>query len=142
MSDEIVKLAVLEQKFVDFSNVVSKIDYAITKMSDVNVNITKMLAVHEERIEQCNKSDLLIIRMIDGFKEETYKKDDDMNKRILAIEDQLEEVSRIKWITVGTGIVLAVLAAAFSTLASGWWTPSEMQMQNRERTYQSTAIEK
>jgi hypothetical protein len=52
MENETVKLAVLEQKFADFVNIVNKIDDAIGKLSEVNINVGRMLAVHEERIEQ------------------------------------------------------------------------------------------
>ena len=62
MSDEVIKIAVLEQKLVEFSNIVGKIDNAIEKISEVNTNIIKMLAVHDERIEQCNRSDDLLIK--------------------------------------------------------------------------------
>lgn len=126
MSEE-VKVAVLEQKLIDFSSVVEKLDAAIAKISEVNANITKMLAVHEERIEQCNKSDNLILKMIEDVREENAEDHKKSNERITILEQEIEEVSRIKWMTIGCGIVLAVLATSVSTLASGWWTPSGMQ---------------
>lgn len=138
MSDESIKIAVLEQKLVDFANIVSKIDDAITKLSDVNANITKMLAVHEERIEQCNKSDNLIIKMIDNLKEDNNKEHKEVMERIEAIEEEVQEIGKIKWMTVGCGVLLAVLATAFSTLASGWWTPSEMQVHKQGHTHQES----
>lgn len=138
MSEELIKVAVLEQKLMDFANVVSKIDDAITKLSDVNANITKMLAVHEERIEQCNKSDNLIIKMIDNLKLDNAKEHQEVIERIESIEDEIKEVGKIKWMTVGCGVLLAVLTAAFSSLASGWWTPSEMQMHRQGHTHQET----
>lgn len=135
MSEESIKVAVLEQKLMDFSNVVSKIDDAITKLSDVNANITKMLAVHEERIENCNKSDTLIIKMIDTLKSDNAKEHQEVIVRIESIEEELKEVGKIKWMTVGCGILLAVLTAAFSSLASGWWTPSEMKLGEKTHTH-------
>jgi hypothetical protein len=137
MSEEIVKIAVLEQKLIDFVNVVSKLDSAIEKISEVNINITKMLAVHEERIEQCNKSDNLLIKMIGDIKHENEKDHKEVTERIDEVEIKVEEIAKIKWMTVGTGVMLAVLATAFSTLASGWWTPSEMQMQHQQHNRQS-----
>lgn len=142
MSEEIVKIAVLEQKLIDFANIVSKLDSAIEKLSEVNTNITKMLAVHEERIEQCNKSDNLLIKMIEDLKKENEKDHQEVTSRINDLEGKVEEIAKIKWMTVGTGVMLAILATAFSTLASGWWTPSEMQMQNQGHIHQSTDIEK
>ena len=58
--------------------------------------------------------------------------------KIEKIEVKLEDVSRIKWMTAGCGVVLVVLVTAISTLASGWWTPSEMQVQREGHTHQET----
>lgn len=121
---------------MDFANVVSKIDDAITKLSDVNANITKMLAVHEERIEQCNKSDNVIIKMIDNLKLDNAKEHQEVIERIESIEEEVKEVGKIKWMTVGCGVLLAVLTTAFSTLASGWWTPTEMQVHRQGHIHQ------
>ena len=73
MSEEIVKVAVLEQKFADFANIVNKLDDAIQKMSEVNTNVIKMLAVHDEKIEYGQRTDDLILKMIDNLKEENQK---------------------------------------------------------------------
>jgi hypothetical protein len=48
--DSNVKVAVLEQKVIDLKEIVLKLEEAIERISDVNSNITKMLAVHEQRI--------------------------------------------------------------------------------------------
>ena len=79
-----------------------------------------MLAVHDERLDQCAREDINII------------------EKIGKIEVKLEDVSRIKWMTAGCGVVLVVLVTAISTLASGWWTPSEMQVQREGHTHQET----
>jgi|LauGreDrversion4_2_1035121.scaffolds.fasta_scaffold00089_59 hypothetical protein len=133
MSDESIKLAVLEQKLLDFSNIVHKLDDAIQKLSEVNTNITRMLAVHDERIEQCNKSDSILIKMIDEIKRENIDDHQQVIKRIESIEEKVLEINKIKWMTVGCGVLLTILAASLSSLASGWWTPSEMQQHNRMR---------
>jgi hypothetical protein len=127
MSDEVVKVAVLEQKFADFINIVNKLDDAIQKLSEVNTNVIKMLAVHDEKIDQCNKTDDLFLKMIDDIRDENAEDHQKSNERILALEKEIGEVSKIKWMTIGCGVVLAVLATSFSTLASGWWTPAGMR---------------
>lgn len=129
MSEETVKIAVLEQKLLDFANIVNKLDSAIEKISEVNSNITKMLAVHEERIEQCNKSDNLLIKMIEDIKRTNSDEHQEVVERIERLESDIKDFAKIKWMTVGMGAVVAILATAFSSLASGWWTPSEMQHQ-------------
>lgn len=110
MSEEAVKIAILEHRVMDFANVVSKIDDAITKLSDVNSNITKMLAVHEERIEQCNKSDDLIIKMIDDFKHENSREHKEAIARINIFEKKVEDISRFKWMASGILAVIIFIA--------------------------------
>ena len=131
MSEEIVKVAVLEQKFADFASIVNKLDDAIQKMSEVNTNVIKMLAVHDERIESGQRNDDLIIKMLDDFKEENKKEHKKTSDRIDNMEGQISEISKIKWMTVGTGAVLTVLVALFASLASGWFTPSGMEDHRR-----------
>ena len=131
MSEEIVKVAVLEQKFADFANIVNKLDDAIQKMSEVNTNVIKMLAVHDEKIEYGQRTDDLIIKMIDNLKEENQKEHKKTSDRIDDLEEQVGEISKIKWMTVGTGAVLTILVALFASLASGWLTPSGMEDHRR-----------
>lgn len=135
--EESVKLAVLEQKFADFVSVVNKIDDAIGKLSEVNVNVGKMLAVHEERIEQAMKANDILIKMIQELKSESDSRDLRLDQKIDSIESELqdeiviltskyEDVSRIKWITIGCGAVLTVLVTAFASLSSGMLSPNKM----------------
>ena len=86
-----------------------------------------MLAVHDEKIEQCNKSDNVIFKLIENVRLENSEDHKKSNERITILEKEIEEVSKIKWMTIGCGVILAVLASAVSTLASGWWTPGGMQ---------------
>ena len=45
-----VKVAVLEERLENFETLVSRLDSAIEKIAEVNNNVSRMLAVHEERI--------------------------------------------------------------------------------------------
>ena len=128
------KLAVLEERLSSYEAMMKKIDEAIQLMGQTSQNISKMLAVHNEKIEQCGKADVIISNLIDGLKKENKEDhekvtkiiDDlekDINSKIEGLEKKLDDVSRIKWITVGIGIVLTALAGSFATLAAGWWSP-------------------
>ena len=96
-----------------------------------------MLAVHEERIEQCHKADDYIGRLVEELKLENKDQHEAVSERIDKIEEDVQEIGKIKWMTVGCGVLLAVLTTAFSTLASGWWTPSEMEMHNQKTLLRS-----
>jgi len=71
--------------------------------------------------------------MIDDFKEENKKEHQKTKEEIADLENKVSEISKIKWMTVGIGIILAALATAVSSLASGWWTPSEIQHYQQNR---------
>mgnify|MGYP000193273658 CR=1 FL=1 len=75
-------------------------------------------------------------QIIEELKIENKDQHDIVSKRIDVIEKDIKEIGKIKWMTVGCGVLLAVLTTAFSTLASGWWTPSEMQMQHEGHIHQ------
>jgi hypothetical protein len=118
MADE-VKLAVLEQKFADFVNIVNRLDDAIDKLSEVSSNVVKMLAVHEERIEQALKANDVLIRLIEQAKRDNDIEHKNTHERVDVLEMKLEEVRKVKWMTIGIGVFGAVLATAIGSFASG-----------------------
>lgn len=136
------KIAVLEERLSAYELMLKRIDEAIQLVSKANQNISKMLAVHEERIEQCGKADDYIGRVIEELRLENKDQHEAVGKRINQIEIEVKEISKIKWMTVGCGVLLALLTTAFSALASGWWTPSEMQMQRHGHVHQQNVPDK
>ena len=130
------KIAVLEERLSSYEVMMRKIDEAIQLMGKTSQNISKMLAVHDERIEQCHKADDYIGRLVEELKLENKDQHEAVSERIDKIEMEVKEIGKIKWMTVGCGVLLAVLTTAFSTLASGWWTPSEMQVHRQGHLHQ------
>jgi len=134
------KLAVLESKLAMYEDLsremLDKLETAVEKISEGNNRIATILAKHDERIDQNYKTDQLIIKMIEDLKAESKEGSATLSKRIDELEKDLQEISKIKWMTVGCGVVLAILTAALASLASGWWTPSEMQMQHQGHIHQ------
>jgi len=96
MSDESVKIAVLEQRLVDLKDIVFKIDDAIEKLSEVNINVGKMLAVHEQKIAKQETTDEILFTKIDKLRD---KMDSDHNK----VLSRIQEIEKRIW--VGVGIV-------------------------------------
>lgn len=136
MQEEAVKIALLEQKLLSFGDIVTKLDSAIEKISEVNTNITKMLAIHEMKLAQTERTDELIIKMIEELKGENTKQHQAVNTRIEKIEIKVEEITRIKWMTVGIGVFAAILATTVSTLASGWINPSQYNNNDNDSSIQ------
>jgi len=101
MSNE-VKVALLEQKVIDFERLVLKLDDTIMKMSEVNTNVSRMLAVHEERISQQEKTDEILFDKFDKLRD---KIDHDHNQLLVKINF----LERKVWSAIGGIAVLTVL---------------------------------
>lgn len=122
------KIAVLEERLSAYEIMLKRIDEAIQLMGKTSQNISKMLAVHEERIEQCSRGDETLLIIINELKKENKEQHQQVELRIDKIETDVKDIGKIKWMTVGCGVMLAILTTAITSLASGWWTPSEMQV--------------
>jgi len=127
---DLSKLDVLESKLVIYEelsrDMLEKLEKAVNKISESNNRIANILTKHDERIEQSNKADALMVKMIEDLKNENAMEHIRTSERVRKVEEKAEEYSRVKWMTVGIGVFSAVLATAVSTLASGWLTPSEL----------------
>ena len=116
MSEESVKIAVLEQKLVDLKDIVLKIDDAIEKLSEVNVNVGKMLAVHEQKIAKQETTDEILFAKIDKLRD---KMDGDHNK----VLSRIQEIEKRIW--VGVGVVAALsFVINHSSLVEKFLTPA------------------
>jgi uncharacterized coiled-coil protein SlyX len=93
MAEEI-KVAILEQKLEDLKDIIVKIDDAIEKMSEVNSNVTKMLAVHEQRITKQEESDNILYTKIDKLRDKVDRDYDALVSRVQTIERRV-------WMAIG-----------------------------------------
>ena len=66
-----------------------------------------MLAVHEEKIENCGKTDEMISNMIHDMKEENKEQHKKVSERIKALESKVEELGKFRWIIAGAAILLS-----------------------------------
>ena len=84
-----VKVAVLEQRIDDFSAIVTKLDAAIEKLSEVNSNVGRMLAVHEERITKQEEIDTVLFDKIDKLRDKMDRDHVEVSQRIQILERKL-----------------------------------------------------
>ena len=117
------KVAILEEKLNSSDQLLAKIESAIDKLIEANVNVTRMLAVHDERIEQCGKTDDMISRMISELKDENKAQHETVSGRIEKIEIKLDEFVKFRWIIVGI-FTLASFAISQSTMVVDILTPN------------------
>lgn len=102
VEEQQVKLAVLEQKIEDLKPIVLRIDAAIEKLSEVNTTVSRMLAVHEERITKQEEIDTVLFAKIDKLRD---KMDAD-HDRVLS---RLRNLEKRVWMAVGGLAVLTFL---------------------------------
>ena len=98
---EQVKVAVLEERLQNFETLVTRLDSAIEKLAEVNNNVSRMLAVHEERISKQETIDEILFDKIDKLRDKMDSDHDNVTKRLSLLERKL-------WI--GIGVLGAVVA--------------------------------
>lgn len=95
-----VTTAVLKEKVDNFEKVFARIDDAIVKIVEVNNNVSKMLAVHEERLGKQEKIDEILFKKIDDL----HEKMDQDHKAVLGRLGILE-----KKVYSGLGIIGTIM---------------------------------
>ena len=100
---EQIKLAVLEEKLQNFETLVSRLDSAIEKIAEVNNNVSRMLAVHEERITKQEEIDAVLFDKIDKLRDKMDSDHDIVTKRLSLLERKL-------WIGIGALAAVLVLS--------------------------------
>ena len=96
-----VKVAVLEQKLEDLKPIVLRIDTAIQKLSEVNTTVSRMLAVHEERISKQEETDSILFTKIDKLRDKMDGDHDLVLQRIRTLEKRV-------WMALGGLAVISM----------------------------------
>ena len=100
--EEEVKVAVLETRLQNFETLVTRLDSAIEKIAEVNNNVSRMLAVHEERITKQEELDSVLFDKIDKLRDKMDSDHDNVTQRLSLLERKL-------WIGIGAlGAVLII----------------------------------
>lgn len=101
MESHQIKVAVLEQKIEDLKPIVLRIDKAIEKLSEVNTTVSRMLAVHEERISKQEQIDVVLFAKVDQLRDKMDGDHDMVLQRIRELEKRV-------WMAVGGLAVLSI----------------------------------
>lgn len=108
----------------DFYNVINKLDSAIEKISEVNTNIIKMLAVHEEKISQNEKSEGILSRVSDEIRAEANSDRKDINTRLESavekINTEIDDLKKYKYFSILLGAIASLLVAGGFQIVSSW----------------------
>jgi len=106
------KIALLEERINVYEQMMERIDTAIQKIGETSQNISQMLAIHNEKIEQCNRTDNLIVKMIEDIRVSSKEQHDEISKklgeRIERVEEKVEGISKFRWQVLGGLAVIAI----------------------------------
>jgi chromosome segregation ATPase len=122
------KIALLEERINVYEQMMQRIDTAIQKIGETSQNISQMLAIHNEKIEQCNRTDNIIVKMIDDIKISSKEQHDEISRklgeRIEKIEVQVEGISKFRWQILG-GLAVIAIFIKFAPPALNLLTPHQ-----------------
>ena len=121
-NEEHIRIAILEQKIEDLKPIVYKIDHAIEKLSEVNTTVSRMLAVHEERISKQEEIDTVLFAKVDKLSDKIDRNNDSLFARIRKLEQKVWKIIggfaaatiilNVTGMLVRTGILNNLLAPA------------------------------
>ena len=97
--DDSVKIALVEQKLEDMKPIIFKLDATIEKLSEVNTTVSRMLAVHEERLSKSEEIDSVLFAKIDELRDKMDRDHNDVLSRLQGLE---------KKVWIGIGIVTSL----------------------------------
>ena len=111
------KIAVLESKldiYEDLSKeMLDKLERAVTTISDNSNKIAVVLERHENRLDESERADNLILQMLEEIKERHEKDNELIHTRVSQLQKKVDTNARF---VVGAGAVLATLMAVLQVV--------------------------
>ena len=98
------KIEVVNQKVEDLKPLIHKMESAIEKLSELNTSVSRMLAIHEERITKQEEIDNVLFTKIDQLRD---KMDVDHN----SVLSRIRTIERKMWSIAGALAVISVLVS-------------------------------
>ena len=98
------KIAITHQKIEDLKPAILKLETAIEKLSELNTSVSRMLAVHEERITKQEEIDVILFNKVDQLRD---KMDVDHN----SVLDRIQSLDKKIWIAIGSIAVITFIIA-------------------------------
>lgn len=107
------KLAVLESKldiYEDLSKeMLDKLERAVTTISENSNRIAIVLERHENRLDEGDKSNQLILKMVEDLKESQEKDTSTVHERISKLQDKVNENQKFMIMLSGCALAIVTL---------------------------------
>ena len=111
------KLAVLESKlgiYEDLSKeMLDKLEKAVGTISENSNRIAIILERHENRLDESERSDQLILKMLEEMKERHDKDNETIHGRVTTLQKKVDTNAKF---VIGAGAVLATLVAVLQVV--------------------------
>jgi hypothetical protein len=113
------KLAVLESKlsiYEDLSKeMLDKLERAVATISENSNRVAIILERHESRLNESDKNDQLIIKMLEDVKASNSKEHKAVLDRLDKVENRVTDLATFRWIATGiaTAAVIVIGSATF-----------------------------
>lgn len=130
----VTDVRVLKNEVKQVTNVNTKLDSAIDKLTDISSSIKSMLAVHEERLSKQEDIDKAIFNLMESRRVESESKFEDLHARLnksvkelrdevelsekrilcdlkelkLNLSDRVGVLEKYRWIIIGASIILGL----------------------------------
>ena len=98
------KIEVVNQKVEDLKPLIHKMESAIEKLSELNTSVSRMLAVHEERLTKQEEIDNVLFTKIDQLRDKMDLDHNSVLSRICTIEKKM-------WSIAGALAVISVIVS-------------------------------
>ena len=110
------KVAILEEKINSSDQLLSKIESAIDKLIEANANVTRMLAVHDEKLDKQDKIDAVLFEKIDSLHRDLTRQTDSIKKGcerdIMKVNTRLTDLEKKMWTMAGGLTVVSLIFSA------------------------------
>jgi DNA polymerase II small subunit/DNA polymerase delta subunit B len=106
-------IKILETKFQIYEDLskemLDKLERAVDKISESNQTVALILERHENRLEQSERSDQILIGMIQDLKSENKEDNQTIINRIEIVENRTSDLAKFKWIATGIGTTAVII---------------------------------
>ena len=128
------KVAILEEKLNSSDQLLAKIENAIDKLIEANSNITRMLAVHDEKLDKQDKIDAVLFEKIDSLHRDLTRQTDAIKKGcegdIMKVNVRLTDLEKKMWTMAGgLAIVSLIFSAVGNKIIKNVLTPTPVSIE-------------
>lgn len=125
------EIELLKRDFSTVDKYFSKIDSTLEKIGDAVGQITKIISLHDERIQNSQREEAEIKILIETLHTETTLSINEMNTKIENGSNRINSLERWRWgIVVGAIVAMFFIGHAYDSIINNKLDPQSIQIQN------------